>query len=153
MPVAYFRELEEGDLESVSSRMRELDIRELQAVTPGEKPIDSLLKAVGVSNEVYTLIITGKPEAIFGLANHKEGAVCWLLCTEEIASARLSLIRKGRDWVKSKAEQYGCLFNYVLGDHVQAHRFIEQLGFKFTNKAKINGEDFLRFEKRTVCAE
>lgn len=146
--IAYFREIEEGDYESVAPRLRELDIKEIEAY--GQDPMESFFRSIELSTEVYTIVIDGTPEAIFGLgeAPGDEGAVIWFLSTDNIRNAGLRLIRIGRQWVKQKAQEYGQLYNFVHSPHVEAHAFIEMMGFEFTHVCIINDNDFLRFEMK-----
>ena len=159
MLVAYYRNVEPGDITSVGLRMRELDINELKAMSgnPSIDVIKALDHFVNLSAESYTLTIKDKPEGIFGVYRPPKadrGGVVWLLSTDCIKSAGFSLIRKSKKWIKNKLDEYESLHNMVLSSHGDAKRFITVLGFRFGPSVEINGSEFLNFEiRKTSCAE
>ena len=145
MAKGYLRPSILSDVRSVSERMREMDVRELEALQ--QTPKDSLNQGMLQSKDCQTIVIDDSAEAMFGISKTSEGGLIWFLCTDEITKVRFQLIKQGRAWVDEQVQNYGLLYNYVLEIHEEAQAFIAMMGFEFTHRVVIYGKDFLRFER------
>ena len=98
--------------------------------------------------EVYAWVVDGVPAVMFGVNAEGSVGVPWLLATDAINFHSVAFLRQARlicwDWLK----QYGTLVNYVHADNEQCILWLISLGFAFPGSAMINGQKFLRFEKR-----
>jgi hypothetical protein len=136
----------------LGERLREEDAREVQAST-GRLPSEVLPVSLALSPDCYTvrLDVKGRPAfdpcAIFGCAPSRDvlgAGVIWLLCSDEIRHAPLSLLREARSWVDHFAMMYPAgLYNYVDTRNHQHVRWLKLLGFTFYERVMRNGVEFV----------
>jgi len=133
-----------ADIQYISENLRERDRAEIWA-SHRRRPEE--LPQVCSQTEVFAWVVDGVPVVMFG-CNDEGVGVPWLLATDEINFHSVAFLRQARrictDWLK----QYGTLVNYVHADNEQCILWLISLGFSFPGSAMINGQKFLRFEKR-----
>ena len=88
------------------------------------------------------------PVVMFGCSANGGIGVPWLLATEEINYHSVSFLRQSRRICRDWLQQYGTLANYVHSGNEQCILWLISLGFAFPGSVMINGEKFIRFEKR-----
>jgi hypothetical protein len=133
-----------ADIEYISAHLRERDKAEIWA-SHRRRPEE--LPQVCSQVEVYAWVVDDVPVVMFG-CNDEGVGVPWLLATDAINFHSVAFLRQARricwDWLI----QYRTLVNYVHADNEQCILWLISLGFAFPESAMINGQKFLRFEKR-----
>lgn len=134
-----------ADIEYISAHLRERDRAEIWA-SHRRRPEE--LPQVCSQVDVYAWVVDGVPVVMFGCNAEGSVGVPWLLATDDINFHSVSFLRQARricrDWLK----QYGMLTNYVHADNEQCILWLISLGFAFPGSVMLNGQKFLRFEKR-----
>jgi len=138
--------------------VRQADRDEVAAVTGGGV-VPALVTGVLGSTRAYTVKRSGRPIAIFGVADMPEfpaptryGAV-WMLGTDEIAEVYRPFLRGSRLWLPRLEEGYDMVGNLVDARNLAHVRYLRWLGFGFPRVHKSYGHEgrpFLEFVK--LCA-
>jgi hypothetical protein len=141
-----------SEAEWLGERLREEDAREVQTAT-GRSPREIVPLSLALSPDCYTVRLAdnGKvaadPFAIFGCSPDRsvEGlGVMWLLCSDAVRHAPISLLREAHYWVKHFARMYPAgLYNYVDTRNSLHVRWLKLLGFVFHDTVKRGGVDFV----------
>jgi len=131
------------DIQYVADNLREIDKKEIWA-SHRRWPME--IPSVCEGQEVYAV---GNPAwCIFGISSEGNKGVPWLLATECINFNSIGFLRASRriqsDWLK----KYGFLTNLIHADNEKCILWLIWLKFSFPASCMINGEKFLRFEKR-----
>lgn len=135
-----------GDVEYVASRLREADLREIQAVT-GETPLAALNNGRENSQPCLTGIYRNEPICIFGVIPASDSqAIIWLLGTDRIEAARKPFLRLTREFISEWSQQYSKLYNIVDSRNTTHIRCLEWAGCVFTGHRMIGSVPFINFE-------
>ena len=106
----------------IANRMREIDQRECRWA--GHSPKEALRMGLRGSFVAFTVMIDGKPEAMFGVMTSSflwgEGRI-WLLLTDVGGKQGKALVRLGRLYCRSFLNHYTVLHNHV---HAENHAAI-----------------------------
>lgn len=138
------------DLKPVSD-LRQADRDEILA--SGRDPVQALLESYEASKpHVFTVLIDGKPEGIFGVApGHAPCCgIPWMLGTERLTSSPRDLVVQGRFWVEYLNSLYHHLSNYVHADNHVSIRWLQLMGFEFELEDTVTlpkGQLFRRFTR------
>ena len=138
----YQRPATAEDAADLAPRLRALDLREIE-LSSGNDPLTTLTNAIDISEDTVAIVINDQLSALAGVAS----GVVWLLCAPEIPQVGSRLIEEGRVWIDAMVEKYGHLHNYVLAEHTEAIQFIELFNFTLTDRALVNGHEFIHFER------
>lgn len=114
----------------IATRMREIDRKECQ--WGGHSPKDALRLGLRGSLVAFTVLVDGKPEAMFGVVTtsflYGEGSI-WLLMTDIGAKQGKALVRFGKIYTRAFFNHYNLLHNHVHADNHKAVRWLTRLGF------------------------
>lgn len=133
------------EAEALGPRLRPEDKQEVETatgMTAGEVVPASLLH----SHECYTVRLSPheEPCVIFGMT---EDGLVWMLCTDDIRKAPLSILREARAWIDHWMSYCGYLWNLVDSRNTLHVRWLTLLGFTFGEPIDVNGFPFLPFSK------
>ena len=132
------------DILFVAANLRESDRREIWA-SHRSNPED----IPGLCKEVETwAAIAENPLCIFGCASNGNSGVPWLLATDDVLNHKVEFLRKSRDICREWLKQFKLLTNIVHAENDICILWLKWLGFSFPAVVMINGEKFMRFEKR-----
>ena len=144
---------EEGDVEFVSSRMRQADVNEVKA-RGYQCPEEALrMSCEGSKPECYTAVTDGIPIAMMGVVpfedNPRIGSI-WLLGTDEITNTvPMSFLRWSRRFLPIMMEPYDLVCNMVDKRNTVHIKWLEWLKFSFLRET-IHGPEqrpFYEFAK------
>jgi hypothetical protein len=154
--MGFARAYRAGDECDLAPRLRLADLQEIQATTT-ESPIDVLRTGAWWSRPSVTIIGNhGFVAGIFGVVPQEDGSgVVWMLGSDELTKPPLSrqFIRECRTFVKIIGRGYTELHNVIDERNTVHRRWLEWLGFEFTNRIPEYGVEhrpFLEFKKK--CA-
>jgi hypothetical protein len=139
------RDMHPDDVQYIADHMRPSDIQEIWAV--GHRtPIESLIRAITISNRVYTAEWNGVPTAIFGTAetNDPEVASIWMLGTDCVQNIWFRSIVASREVLPELVIGYRRLFNMVDARNTRSIKWLEWLGANI-HEPKPYGVDGLPF--------
>ncbi len=132
----------------IANRMRDVDRRECEAM--GHSPKQSLRDGLFNSQKVWTALVDGQPEAMFGLVVNSaltgEG-VPWFLGTDEVYKHGKALLSWGPGFVKLIRDSSPRAANVVSADNFKAIRLLGKWGFVVHKEVEHHGGiAFRRFE-------
>lgn len=137
------------DVYELTNKLRAEDVMECQAA--GHTPAEALMNGYTYSEICLTAKVKGKAEAMFGVCsvNQPKGfGVVWYLGSNESFNYPISLVKKGRKYVKEWLKKYTVLFNCVDKRNVRHIEWLKRLGFTFTQPITMpSGYEFLQFYK------
>lgn len=140
------RQPRSGDVQKISSNMREADRAEIWA-SNHLLPEDAL--RLGLEGSLYCRVIeNGSPIAMFGICPVNiigDHAVIWMLGTDGLEKIKIKFLRHCREYVETMLNYYSYLDNYVDVRNKKSIAWLEFLGAKFDDPAP-HGEDGLMFQ-------
>lgn len=90
----------------------------------------------------------GVPFVIYG-CNREEGCgVPWLLATDSIHTHSTYFLRTSAKICKAWLKEHKVLTNLMMKSNDECRAWLEWLKFEFKEEVILNGEPFVRFEKR-----
>ncbi len=137
-------------IRSIADRMRQTDCDEVLA-TSNASPLGSLMQSFKSSDYVWTGLIDGNPEVMFGARylNVLTNVGCpWLLGTDAINENSALFLRSSVWWRDQLLARYAVLRNVVDCRNAVSIRWLGWLGFEFSKPFTFNGHDFMVFEMR-----
>lgn len=129
----YYRPSEEEDVLRLAPKVRQQDVRELQAAA-GYEPLLALHLSYTSSDESHTIIAPdGEVVGMFGVCptNDPLLGVPWLLASDRLPEVSREFIPQSLDWVNQVNSKYPVLCNYVDKRNTVAIRWLKWLGFEF----------------------
>lgn len=151
--MGFARPYRDGDEYDLAGRLRQADLDELKAASPLD-PI--VILRTGAYYSVPSVSIIGNKGSVagmFGVVPQKDGTgVIWLLGTDELVQRPLcrQFIRECRYHLKCLQRNYTQLHNVIDERNTVHRRWLEWLGFEFTNRIPEYGHErrpFLEFKK------
>ncbi len=115
---------------TLAQRMREIDV--LECAITGLTPKEALRKGLLGSAIVWTALVDGRPEAMFGAVPTStiEGkGRPWLLMTDDALRHRKALVRLGWRYTQALHRHFDILENYVHAENDVAIRWLARLGY------------------------
>lgn len=127
--------------------MREIDRRESEAM--GRTPKQALRLGLLTSEKVWTALVDGLPEAMFGVVVESlltGEATPWFLGTDEVYRHKRELLLIGPGMIAAMRDSRR-LSNWVSADNGEAIRLLLRWGFTVgEDKTDVRGVPFLKFE-------
>ncbi len=132
----------------IANRMRDVDRQECEAM--GHSPKQALRDGLFNSQKVWTALVDGEPEAMFGLVVNSaltgEG-VPWFLGTDEVYRHGKALLSWGPGFVSIIRDSSPRASNLVSADNFKAIRLLGKWGFIVHPELEYHsGIAFRRFE-------
>lgn len=136
----------------VARLMRQADRDEVFAAS-GKTPVQSLTFSLRHSRVAWTVLVDGKPEVIFGLADMNVLAgvgAPWLLGTDAVTRHSTAFLRGSVEWRGQLLARYPTLRNLVDDRNAVSKRWLKWLGFTLSSPIPIghDGAAFRLFELR-----
>lgn len=142
------REAHDKDIQSLSQRLREADLREIGAVGHTD-PYGALC-----SSQEDSLVLVGVdeedvPHLIFGVGDGPMPGLgmVWMMASDSIQDHWVQVLRETRPWVQRLGAGYNVLANMVHADNALHIRWLKWAGFVFLRKVEFNGHQFYEFAK------
>lgn len=137
------------DAVDMAPRLRQADLRELQAV--GRKdPLEALLVGVGSPDPCFVAVdAQGKPQIIWGTCPSDEPYLgyVWMMATDAIKDHWVQILRETRPYLARIREHYRVLANAVHAENQVHIRWLKWAGFTFLREFDFNGHRFYEFAK------
>ena len=130
----------------IATRMRPIDRYECGIF--GHDAKTALRQGLMGSSMAWTVLIDGKPEAMFGVSTLSilDGiGRPWLLMTDIAGGQRRALMRLGRIYTEAIQRQYAELHNWVSADNAATIRWLTRLGFAVGSVDVIRGHPMRPF--------
>lgn len=124
----------------IANRMRAID--QLECAISGHTPKGALRLGLFGSSIVWTALVDGRPEAMFGATpvSTLEGrGRPWLLMTNDAVKHQKALVRLGWRYTQALHRHFAILENYVHADNALAIRWLSRLGYAVGNVDVIRG--------------
>lgn len=141
----------EADAVSLGPRLREADLRELQAIHgDAAVPEDSLRLGVESPDGCYVAVDDNDtPQIIFG--THPSGdplvGFIWMMGSDAIVKHRRQLFKETLPLLHKIAGKYPLLTNCVHADNTAHIRWIQWAGFVILRELSFNGHTFYEFAR------
>lgn len=117
----------------------------------GKSPVAALAMSIRKSSHCWTVMIDGKPAAIWGVAdlNVLGGVVAvWLLGTDAIERHPGAFARRSVAFKDQLFTRYKIMRNVVDARNLVSIRWLKWLGAEFSDAFDIRGHAFMLFELR-----
>jgi hypothetical protein len=140
------------DIEDLRRNMRDMDRREIAALTPHRTVNDALVSILDEGNLSFTARDDdGDLVAIFGIYEPTalgSAASPWLLGTEILFKHTRDLVLLSREAVQAWSRKYDVLHNVVWAQNVKSIRYLKAVGFTFSDlkTAPRTGAEYYEFE-------
>ena len=135
----------------IAERMRQADRDEVFAAS-GRSPVGALLFSLKRSSMVWTAIVDGRPEVMFGVGdlNILAGVGApWLLGTDAVERNYVAFLRGSVEWRDQLLRDYSTLRNFVDERNRVSIRWLRWLGFTISDPIILQGNAFRLFEMRS----
>ncbi|ARO29951.1 hypothetical protein NXC14_CH02002 [Rhizobium sp. NXC14] len=135
------------DVTYLAPRLREADLRELQAAGSAGAE-QSLQDGLRLSKDCITIINEDdKPVAMFGVCPSSEIDVgyVWLLGSDEIKQNKTRFLRHSKRWLETLHQDFPVLTNFVDQRNTVHLLWLRWLGFKFLRTVNAMGPGNLPF--------
>lgn len=140
----------EADALSLAPRLRQADLREIEAQKCDPK--ETLLLGVRSPDPTYVAVDQDDvPHIIFGTAPSPEPVLgfVWMMASPAIRRCWVRLLRETPLWIDRMAENYEVLANAVHSKNEVHIKWLKWAGFVFLRKITVFGEDFYEFARLT----
>lgn len=137
------------DIISIAGRLREADLREINAVGH-EDPASALAAGMHDHGVVFVGVdAEDVPHMIFGVGDSDvEGlGIVWMMASDTINDHWVQMLRSTHDWVNRLGHGYTALANMVHADNKLHIRWLKWAGFVFLRKIEVNDHFFYEFAK------
>jgi len=132
----------------LADHLREADLREMHAVSPGESEVSECWESIASSEECwYAETEDGELITVWGRLRRPvgKGNIIWCLGTDKVEAYKIPFARRSRRIVREWADKYGPLMNAVAVKNTLAHDWLAWCGASFSNPFDVNGEPFQSF--------
>ena len=145
------REARREDAEALSRSLRAADLNEILASTP-ETPCEVLERGVATSRPCYGVVdALDRPVALFGVVpDGCNSGLIWLLGSDELALARVSMFRRGLALIDDLQRAYPVLHNGVDVRNAQHLDWLLWCGFRVVGSNDhygVEGRHFLQVRR------
>lgn len=141
----------EADALSLSTRLRDADFREIDAMS-GRDPYEVLLSGIRSPDPTYVGADEEDiPQLIFGTAPSPSPSLgfVWMMGTDGIKENWIQLLRETPSWVERLSGSYQILANVAHADNAVHLRWLKWAGFIFLRHFEHNGHQFYEFARIT----
>lgn len=149
--MGHIREVRDGDIEYVAERLRDADLREVQAAS-GLEPHVALRYSYELSGLACTIVgDQGHPVALFGVSPIDDVTGCvWLLSSDELTKGKLGrqFVRECRSHFDRLNDYRPLLTNFVDERNTVHIRWLKWAGCHFIQRCEKYGVEhrpFLEF--------
>jgi ribosomal protein S18 acetylase RimI-like enzyme len=135
-------------INTIANRIREIDKVECRAA--GLSPKEALRHGLFASTIVWTMLIDGRAEAMFGacpISTVEGRGRPWMLATDVAGNSKQALVRLGRIYTDALHRHYPILENYVHADNDRAIRWLSRLGYAIGAVDVIGGHPLRGFRR------
>lgn len=139
------------DVHSLAPRLREADLREIEA-NGRETALESLLAGFNSPDPTYVAVDENDvPHIIFGTHPSPEEflGIVWMMATDSIKDHWVQVLRETKPWVNKLRGRYKLLANAVHKDNTLHIKWLRWAGFNFLQEFTVNGHTFYEFAKLT----
>lgn len=144
------------DPDYIGMRLREADLREMQAVQGAHvDPVEALRYGIEVSYFPFVATLDDAPVCVFGAVpephDPRFGCV-WMMGTDAITTHPKTFLRHSKEYLEKVAEPFDLLWNCVDKRNTVHIRWLKWMGFTFLREIPQVGElrlPFLEFVKVT----
>lgn len=122
-----------SDLDGMMHRLRDIDRREINAVTMRD-PAVALCSAYMNALRCWTVFFRDEPVAMFGVTRQamtSDTGTAWLLSTDKIELIPRTFVRHSREYVRAMFERtiFNRLENWVHDENEVSKRWLQWCGF------------------------
>ena len=117
-----------GDMYHVAYKMRTEDVEEVWGLGRCSG-LEALLKCYHASAECWTVVFNGDICCIFGCIADSEGAVLWMVFTNDVQYLPLSFFKQSKKVLGSVLDRYGRIHNYTQQGNVFILKWLKWLKF------------------------
>ena len=139
------------DVHSLASRLREGDLREIDAVGR-DTPLESLMLGLQSPDPTYVAVDGDDvPHIIFGThpTPDKFLGLVWMMASDSIQDHWVQVLRETKPWVNKLRGRYEVLANAVHKENTLHIKWLRWAGFTFLQEFTVNGNTFYEFAKLT----
>ncbi|HCL3314571.1 TPA: hypothetical protein N2A14_002579 [Pseudomonas aeruginosa] len=138
-----------ADAVDLAQRLREADLREIQAAGHSSAE-ESLLVGVNSPDPCYVAVdAEDTPHVIFG--THPSGdpllGFIWMMASDQLKAHWVQVLRETRPWLDRMRGHYRVLANAVYAENTVHIRWLRWAGFTFLREFEFNGSRFYEFAK------
>lgn len=137
------------DAVSLASRLREADLKEIQAVGVNS-PESALLLGIESPDPCYVAVDQEDiPHIIFGTAPSDDPLLgyVWMMASDGLRDSWVQVLRETRPWLERIRGHYRVLANAVHADNTLHIRWLRWAGFTIIREFEFNGSRFYEFAK------
>lgn len=113
--------------------------------TDSDTRLEVLLAGWKASSVSYAIEVDGRTVAVLGLVPTPVANVVWMLCTDEVALAPKTVLRRCTDVAAKWYRRYGTLLCVADNRNALHHRWIKRIGFETQGEADQNGFPFTQY--------
>jgi hypothetical protein len=110
-----------------------------------ERRNEVLLAGWKASKVSYAIEVDGRTVAVLGLVPTPVANVVWMLCTDEVGTAKKAVLRRCTDVAAKWYRRYGTLLCIADNRNTLHHRWIKRIGFERHGEADQNGFPFTQY--------
>lgn len=137
------------DAVDLAKRLREADLREIQAVGRSSAE-EALLAGIASPDPCYVAVDEeGVPHVIFGTHPSDDPLLgfIWMMASDHLKTNWVQVLRETRPWLERMRGHYRILANAVYAENSVHIRWLRWAGFTFLREFEFNGRRFYEFAK------
>jgi hypothetical protein len=135
----------------IAGHLRKCDYDELNVIE-GRTPYEDVFLSCENSSRKWIIIkVEGNlfmPIAIFGVSDHGENGIPWMVATDGFKSVKHFVMRNIGKYLKMMGTPYKALVNYVDARNTDSIEWLKRAGFEFGETRMINKLPFYKFSMR-----
>ncbi len=138
-----------ADALDLAPRLREMDLRELRAVTD-DAPAEVLSRDIAGSDFAWAAVIGGRCHALFGVTSFPATpgvGIPWFLSSDIAVKFRREWLEVAPRYLDAMHAKYRTLTNAVHQENAVSIRWLRRMGFQLTEPLQIRGEPFIVFTR------
>lgn len=150
--MGYVRCYQPGDEIQLAPRLRQADLREIEAASDLD-PVDALQVGAALSVPSCTIIGNdGQVAGMFGVVPEDHFGRVWLLGSDALVTKPLSrqFLKECKQYLSGLEKLYPALGNVIDARNTVHIKWLRWLGFTFIRQVEIQGRPFWEFIK--LCA-
>lgn len=135
---------------TIAKRMRKAD-RDGITASGGKSPRAALEFSLSRSSAAWTVLVDGRPEAIFGAADIRAAdgiGAPWFLGTDVAVAYLVPILHQSKPFRAQLFQRYPVLRNFVHDGNATSIRWLRRLGALVLEPELFGGQPFRMFELR-----